>query len=88
MLRVTVLVDEPADVELALFRERRRVGRVRAELPAGTTRSLAVRPRAGVLRWLRRTKAPKLRFSAVAVDAARNDTAWTRVLRPTGRSRR
>jgi hypothetical protein len=87
MLRVRVTVDEPASVELALFRGGRRVGRVRAKLRAATSRSLVVRPREEALRWLRRTKAPKLRFSAVAVDAARNDTAWTRVLRPTGRRR-
>jgi hypothetical protein len=85
LLRVRVRVDEPAKVELALFRGRRRVGRVRVEMPADTTRTLVLRPRRDTLRWIRRARAPRLRFAALAVDAARNDTSWTRVLRPADR---
>jgi hypothetical protein len=46
------------------------------------TRTIDLKPRRSTLRWLRRARAPKLRFSVVAVDAARNDTAWTRLLKP------
>ncbi|MEA2386193.1 MAG: hypothetical protein QOJ22_367 [Thermoleophilaceae bacterium] len=88
LLRVRVMVDEPATVQLAFFRGLRRVGRVRADLVPGRTRTLVIRPRRETLRWIRRTRAPRLRFSATAVDAARNNTAWTRVLRPSDRRRR
>ena len=88
LLRVRVRVDEPAKVKLAFFRGRRRVGRVRVEMPANTTRTLVIRPRRDTLRWIRRARAPRLRFEALAVDAARNDTSWTRVLRPADRQAR
>ena len=80
-LRVGVSLDERAKVELRLLRRHRRVARVRKELGAGKHR-VYLRPRRRTLRWLRRADHPRLRFSVVAVDAAENDTVWTRVLRP------
>ena len=80
-LRVRVTVDEPASVALRLLRDGRRVARARIQMPAGT-RSLDLKPGRSTLRWLRRARRPKLRFSVLAVDAATNDTAWTRLLKP------
>ena len=78
-LRVKVTVDEPAAVDLRLLRRKR--GIARAVLETGTgTRIVYLRPRAGALRWLRDARAPRLRFSVVATDAAKNDSVWTRVL--------
>jgi hypothetical protein len=44
-------------------------------------RNVKLRPRRGALRWLRHGHGRRLRFSAVAVDAAENGARWTRVLR-------
>jgi hypothetical protein len=78
-LRVKVTVDEPATIDLRLLRRNRPVARTRADVRAGTHR-VKLRPRRRVLRWLRRADAPRLRFAAVALDAAGNDTAWARLL--------
>ena len=78
-LRVKVTVDEPATVHLKLRRGKRRVAR--ASVETNTDRIVHLRPRKGTLRWLRHAKSPRLRFSAVATDAAGNDSAWARVLR-------
>ena len=81
-LRVRVTVDEPATVDLSAPAARAaRRARDRSEIEAGTHR-LDLHPRRRTLRWLRHADNPRLRFSVVAVDAAENDTAWTRLLKP------
>ena len=81
VMRVKVTVDEPATVDLRLLRRQRRVAHEHAEIGAGTHR-FELAPRRRTLKWLRRAKRPQLRFSVVAFDAARNDTAWSRLLKP------
>jgi hypothetical protein len=79
-LRVHVTVDEPATVDLQLLRRGHRVARAGAEI--GTDpHPFALHPRHRTLKWLQHARAPRLRFSVVAVDAAENDTAWARLLR-------
>ena len=80
-LNVRVTVDEPATVQLKFFRGDRRVARTRGEMDAGR-RTFELRPRRRTLRWLRHAEEPRLRFTAVAVDQADNDTAWSRLLKP------
>ena len=80
-LNVRVTVDEPATVQLKFFRGDRRVARARGEMDAGK-RTFELHPRRRTLRWLRRADSPRLRLTAVAVDQADNDTAWSRLLRP------
>jgi hypothetical protein len=79
-LRVHVTVDEPATVELQLLRRGHRVARAGAEIGTDTHR-FDLHARHRTLKWLRHARAPRLRFSVVAVDAAENDTAWARLLR-------
>ena len=78
-LRVKVTLDEAATADLRLLRGKRRVAREVVEMKAGT-RTVYLRPGRRTLTWLRDAKAPRLRFSVVAYDAAENDTAWTRLL--------
>ena len=80
VLRVKVTVDEPATIDLRLLRRGRRVAHKKADIDA-ETRRFELRPRRRTLRWLRRTDNPRLRFSVIAVDAADNDTVWTRLLK-------
>ena len=79
-MRVTV--DEPATVAFKLIRKGKPVARARVEMTRAGSKTLDLKPRRSALRWLRRAQAPKLRFSVIAVDAAKNDTAWTRLLKP------
>jgi hypothetical protein len=79
-LPVTVTVDEPATVELRLRRRNRVVARGRVRMRAAGTRTVYLRPRHAALASLRTAHA-SARLSAVAVDAAGNDAAWTRLLR-------
>ena len=79
-LRVRLTVDEPATVDLRLLRRQRRVGHKEVEMGPGEF-TVKLRPRRRALVWLRDAARPRLRFSVVAVDAVRNDTAWTRLLR-------
>ena len=79
-LPVKVMVDEPATVELRLLRRTRRVARAVLEMEAGR-RTFDLRPRRRALRWLRNAKAPRLRISVFAEDAAENGSVWTRLLR-------
>jgi hypothetical protein len=81
-LAVRVEVDEPATVALTLFRARQPVARARVELNRAGTRRTELRLRRSPWRWLRQARAPRLRFSVVAIDAAKNDTAWSRLLTP------
>ena len=80
-LGVSVSLDEPATVDLRLFRRDRRIARVRDEMGAGKHR-MYLRPRKRALRWLKRAESPRMRFTAVAIDAADNDTTWSRLLKP------
>jgi hypothetical protein len=80
-LRVRVTVNEPAMVAFKLIRAGRSVARARVEMTKAGSRTIDLKPRRSTLRWLRAARKPKLRFSVVAVDAAENDTAWTRLLR-------
>ena len=80
-LGVSVSLDERATVDLKLFRRDRRIARVRDEMGAGKHR-VNLRPRKRALRWLRRTESPRMRLTAVAIDAADNDTTWSRLLKP------
>jgi hypothetical protein len=75
-----VTVDERATIDARLLRRTKRVARRHVEMRAGTRR-LELRPRRRVVKWLRHKKDPRLRFKVVAVDAAANDTVWTRLLR-------
>ena len=79
-MRVTV--DEPATVAFKLIRSGKSVARARVEMTRAGSKRLDLKPRRSALRWLRKARKPKLRFSVVAVDAAKNDTAWTRLLKP------
>ena len=81
-LRVRVTVDEPATVAFKLIRSGRTVARARVEMTRAGSKTIDLKPRRSTLRWLRRARTPKLRFSVIAVDAAENDTAWTRLLKP------
>ena len=81
-LRVRVTVDEPATVAFKLIRSGRAVARARVEMTRAGSKTIDLKPRRSTLRWLRRARSPKLRFSVIAVDAAENDTAWTRLLKP------
>lgn len=81
-LRVKVTVNERATVAFRLLRGRRAVARARVEMRRAGTRSFDLRPRRSTIAWLRKARKPKLRFSVVAVDSAKNDTAWTRLLKP------
>ena len=81
-LRVRVTVDEPATVAFKLIRNGKSVARARVEMTRAGSKRLDLKPRRSALRWLRRARKPKLRFSVIAVDAAKNDTAWTRLLKP------
>ena len=81
-LRVRVTVDEPATVAFKLIRSGRAVARARVEMTRAGSKTIDLKPRRSTLRWLRRARTPKLRFSVIAVDAAENDTAWTRLLKP------
>jgi hypothetical protein len=80
-LAVKVRVDEPAAVEVALMRRDRRVARKAFDMRPGR-RVVKLRPRHRTLRWLRDGHGRQLRLSAVATDAAHNDTVWARALRP------
>jgi hypothetical protein len=79
-LPVTVTLDERATVDLRLLRRTRRVARAVVEMEPGR-RTFELRPRRRTLRWLRNAKAPRLRISAFAEDAAENDSVWTGLLR-------
>jgi hypothetical protein len=78
-MRVKVRVNEAATIDLTLRRGRRRVAHKTFAMKPGK-RAIYVRPRRSALRWLRRGHARRLRFSAVAVDSAKNDTVWTALL--------
>ena len=81
-LALKATVNERAKVTATLSRGRARVARSRVTLERAGARRLTLRPRRSTLRWLRRARAPKVRVAVVAVDAAKNDTAWTRLLKP------
>lgn len=81
-LRVRVTVNEPATVAVKLVRGTRRVARARIKMTKKGTRTIDLKPRRSTLRWLRQARKPELRFSVIAVDAAKNDTTWTRLLKP------
>jgi hypothetical protein len=79
-LRVRIELDERANVKMRLMRGKRRVALKRTWVEDGTNR-LTLRPRRRVIRWLRDTRAPRLRLAVVASDRAGNETALSRRLR-------
>jgi galactose oxidase-like protein len=80
-LRVQLRMDEPAAVDVRLQHHGRSIAHAAVE--TGKRRlTIELRPRRSALRWLRNAHAPRLRFSVVAVDAAENDTVWSRLLKP------
>jgi hypothetical protein len=79
-LSAKIAVDEPATVELRLMRRQRRIARAAITMNAGRS-TVDLHAGRRTHRWLRRARSPRLRLTAVAVDAANNDTAWGRLLR-------
>jgi hypothetical protein len=76
---VRVSLDEPARVDARLLRGKRRIARNRVQMQAGA-HQLKLKPRRPAMEWLREERNPRLRLKVVAVDSAKNDTVWTRVL--------
>ena len=78
-LSARIAVDEAVTVEVRLMRRQRRVARAAIAMNAGRS-TVDLHAGRRTRRWLRRAHSPRLRLTAVAVDAANNHTSWGRLL--------